>query len=184
MSSAFIGEIRAFGFNYVPRGWLLCDGAALPIRQYTALFSLLGTAYGGDGQTTFNLPDFTGNRTPLHSGRGAGPGRTPYNLGEAVGSNEVQLTVEQLPTHTHQLFGGMQSSPPDTRQITNVPNGQAMFGPSSPGQIYAPAGASPVVAFSPSAIAATGGGQVHENRQPLLVLNVCICVEGSYPGRN
>ncbi|MGK5014180.1 phage tail protein [Janthinobacterium sp. 61] len=174
MTSPFLGEIQVFGFNYAPAGWASCNGATLQIRQYTALFSLIGTQYGGDGVTTFQLPNFTG-RAPC--GQGQGPALTARTIGDTFGSESVQLDVTQIPGHTHQLTVARQ---PNTSLQHNVPltnDGLITIGSVN---TFLPA-AAPSTTFAAEAISPAGGNQAHENRQPLLALNFCIALQGEFP---
>lgn len=179
MSEPYIGEIRIFGFNFAPRGWAFCDGQTIPISQNTALFSILGTVYGGNGTTTFQLPNLQ-DRAPMHWRDG--PGLTPRTLGEVLGSPTVTLTNDQIPSHSHALFGAV-VSPANAAQQVSAPTNQAYVSISNPGQAYATTN-SPPVAFAPQAIGNTGGNQPHENLQPILALNFCIALEGIFPSRN
>lgn len=169
----YIGDIMMFGGNFAPSGWAFCNGQLLPISQNQALFSLLGTMYGGDGMTTFGLPDLRG-RLPV--GVGQGPGLSNYTEGEPGGTESVTLTTSSLPAHNHPRSAyndkGDQSSPANgtTAAIVDSSNGLA--------QGFA---ASANTAMSP--VGATGGGQPHENRQPFLCINFCIATEGIYPSR-
>ena len=168
----FIGEIKMFAGTFAPRSWALCDGQLLSISQNDALFSLLGTIYGGDGRTTFGLPDLRG-RLPVHAG--SGPGLTQRNIGQKGGAENVTVTVDQLPAHTH------------TPQGTNAP------GTSSDPDGAIPAGATggsnyasddPALAMNASAVSSTGGGQSHTNVMPFLCVNFIIALQGIYPSRN
>ncbi len=166
---AFIGELMLFAGTYAPRGWLPCQGQTLPINQNEALFSILGVNYGGNGTTTFALPDLRG-RAPL--GVGQGPGLSPKTLGEVGGYEQVTLTQNQMPQHTHAVAPAAS----DAQQTTNRPAGSAP----AVGGSYGPAtGATGQQAMSTPA----GGSQPHENRPPYLVLTWCICVEGIFPSR-
>jgi microcystin-dependent protein len=168
----YLGEIRIFGGNFAPLGWAFCAGQMLPIAQYDALFSLLGTTYGGDGQTTFGLPDLRG-RAPIHAGQG--PGLTNRTPGEMSGSETITLTQSQLPAHTHALLAS-----PDPGTSTGPTDG--VWAASSTGdKQYAPA---PDTGMNPATISATGGNQPHENRHPFLAANFIICLEGIYPPRS
>lgn len=169
MSEPFLGEIRIFPYNFAPRGWAFCQGQILSIAQNTALFSLLGTTYGGNGQTTFALPDLRG-RMPLGSGQG--PGLSPYDLGQVSGTETVTLTTGQMPSHNH-LASSTQAGAGSTRPSGNVPSGGGAY-----------AGASDGTRMNPAFIQNTGGSQPHENRQPCLVLNYCIALQGIFPSRN
>jgi microcystin-dependent protein len=168
MASPFLGTIQPFGFNFAPRGWAMCNGQILSIAQNTALFSLLGTTYGGNGQTTFALPDLR-SRVPVHHGQG--PGLSSYSLGQQAGQESVTLTVNDMPLHQHGVAA------------------TGTFATKNPGgQVPAPGGAygSPPDATSMNAgmIQPTGGNQPHANIQPYLALNFCICIEGLFPSRN
>ena len=169
MATPFIGELKLAGFNFAPRGWAFCNGQLLPIAQNTALFALLGTNYGGNGQTTFALPDLRG-RTPVHIG-------SNVNLGEQGGVESVTLTVAQLPAHGHTLAGSSDLA------NASAPGG-ALPAAKPRGGInrYAPAGSDTVMA--PGSVAAAGGGQPHNNMQPYLVLSWLIALEGVFPSRN
>lgn len=174
MTQPFIGEIQLFGFNFNPRGWAFANGATLPISQNTALFSLLGTIYGGNGQTTFQLPNFAGR---AGCEQGNGPGLSPRSLGETFGVNTVTLTSNQIPQHNH----GINAYLPTSGKVgTPVANGglsqpslsaNKPFNSSNPNTTFAPN------MISPSA----GGGFPHENQQPYLGVNFCIALQGIYP---
>ena len=178
MADPYIGEIRAFAFNFAPRGWAFCDGALLAIPQYTALFSVLGTIYGGNGSSTFGLPDMRG-RGAMHWGSGAG--LTQRVPGEMFGEDSVTLTSSQIPAHIHILNGGTITG--TSTQKVAVPTSQAMFSTSAPGSAYF-TDATPAVPFSPKAIGVSGGSQPHANNQPRLSLNFCISLSGIFPSRN
>ena len=168
MASPFLGEIRAFGFNFAPRGWARCDGQILPIAQNTALFSLLGTQYGGDGQTTFALPDLRG-RVPMHQGQG--PGLSEKIIGEQAGVEAVTLIASQMPAHAH--LQPASSGDQDTNRPGNaVPARGGVYAESPDGETF----------MDPTT--QSGGSQPHDNMPPYLVLNYCIALEGIYPSRN
>jgi microcystin-dependent protein len=170
----FIGQIQIFGFNYAPRNWALCNGATLAIRQNTALFSLLGTAYGGDGTTTFMLPNFAG-RTGCNQGQGAG--LTPRSIGEAFGENSVTLMTDQMPSHSHPFTVYNQT---DTSKRTGAPaNGSSLVVPQNSTPFSSSGTAN--TQFSPSMGGVAGGNQPHENRQPYLAMNFCIALSGVFP---
>lgn len=174
MTTPFLGEIQLFGFNYTPAGWASCNGATLQIRQFTALFSLIGTQYGGDGVTTFQLPNLTG-RAPCSQGQG--PGLTARTIGDTFGSESVQLDVTQIPSHTHQFTVERQ---PNVALQHNVPltnDGLITIGGTN---TFLPT-ATPTTTFAAAAISPAGGNQAHENRQPLLALNFCIALQGEFP---
>ena len=170
MASAFIGQIQLFGFNFAPRGWALCNGQILSIAQNTALFSILGTTYGGDGRTTFGLPDLRG-RAAVHMGQG--PGLSDYQLGQNGGEPTHTLLASEMPAHTH----GMQASTATTALLPAPPN-NVLAG----ANIWA-APAS-LTSLAPETIASTGGGQPHENMSPYQAVSYCICLQGIFPSRN
>ena len=178
----FVGQLALFGFPFAPKGWALCQGQLLPIQQNTALFSLLGTTYGGDGRTNFALPDLRG-RTAV--GAGQGPGLSPYTLGSQQGVEQVQLAAAATPQHTH-AFPAFAAT-----ATTNAPNGAlpaqgvATGGRGgSPVNTYAPAsGAAAKPLAAAQAAAAAGGNGGHNNVQPSLALNWCIALQGIYPSR-
>src|SRR4051812_21623869 len=169
MSDPYIGEIRMFGGNFAPVGWLLCQGQLLPISQYDALFNLIGTTYGGDGQETFNLPDLRG-RVPVH--QGAGAGLSSYVLGQEGGVESVTLTTSQLPGHTHSFVGTTNQA-----GTTNAPTNLVGQNPGS--NIYVEDQA--FVALAPQSLLSQGGSQPHDNLQPYLSVNFIIALEGIYP---
>ena len=177
MSEPFIGEIRAFGFHFSPIDWAFCDGRLLPISQYTALYSVIGTTYGGDGQTTFALPNLQ-DRAAMDWGNGVG--LTPRQIGQVTGSPSVSLLVTQLPGHMHVLSGADGNT---ATQTTPTPSQTAYLGQSNPGSAYTK-NVTPNQAFSPKAIGNNGGSQPHNNMQPLLTLNFCIALNGIFPSRN
>ncbi|WP_021027600.1 phage tail protein [Comamonas sp. B-9] len=175
MSEPFVGEIQIFGFNFPPQGWASCSGATLPIQQNTALFSLLGTQYGGNGQTTFQLPNLTGRAA---CNQGQGPGLTPRVIGETFGSAAVTLNSQQIPNHTHTLQFFNQGDPakrlstPQANAALNLPSQAASKFFASPGEM---------TSLSPTALQPAGGSQPHENRQPYLAMNFCIALQGVFP---
>lgn len=175
MAEPFIGEIKMVGFNFPPKGWAGCDGALLSIAQNTALFSLLGTQFGGDGRTNFQLPDLRG-RVPIHMGQG--PGTSPYFMGDAGGTEAATLTYGQMPQHTHALQGT--SGAGNTRSAAGAALAKEAAGQTA---VYNNA---PTVdsTLSPSSIGIAGGSQPHENRQPYLAVNFVIALVGIYPSRN
>jgi microcystin-dependent protein len=177
MAEPFIGEIRAFGFNFAPIGWLQCNGQLLAVQQFAPLFSIIGTTYGGNGTSTFALPNLQGE-TAMH--QGAGPGLTPRTLGQTFGTDSVTLIVQQMPSNNHMLAGAIAGA--GSQRVPKATN-QALLGGCNPGQVYTNT-LTPQVAFSPKAIGATGNAQPHNNLQPLLVLNFCIATEGIFPTRD
>jgi microcystin-dependent protein len=166
----FIGELRCFGFNFAPRGWALCQGQLLSIAQNTALFSLLGTMYGGNGQTTFGLPDLRG-RTSLSFGQG--PGLASRNQGELGGEEQVTLTSQQIPAHNHTV--GASSAATGKNPAGSFPAFTAA------GSSY---GTTADLTMNPAMVGGGGGNQPHDNMAPYLVLNWCIALEGIYPSRD
>jgi microcystin-dependent protein len=173
MSEPFIGEIRMTGWNFAARGWALCNGQLLPIQQNTALFSLLGTTFGGNGQTTFALPDLRG-RVPINQGQG--PGLTNRTMGENAGSEHVTLNQNQMPAHQHLVKA---SEAADTANPANAVLGADSRG--TPPTIY---NSSPdSTTMNPQMIAPAGGNQPHDNMQPYLCVNFIIALEGIYPSR-
>lgn len=179
MSDPFIGEVRAFGFNFTPRGWASCQGQLLPISQNTALFSLLGTQYGGNGTVNFALPNLQGRAV---IGVGSGPGRTPQTVGQTGGQPTVTLLSAEMPSHTHVLNAG-QLSAPNPAQNVATPTTGALPGLSSPNNVYI-APVTPNTNLIPSSISTVGGSQAHENMQPFLAINYCIATQGVFPARN
>jgi microcystin-dependent protein len=173
MSEPFVGEIRIFAGNFAPKDWAFCDGQLLPVSQHTALFSILGTTYGGDGRTTFALPDLQG-RVPMHAGRG--PGLTNRRLGQRGGVETVTLTQNQTPQHAHTL---QVLTDPAT---LNTPNASRALARSRGGFAYQ-SGAGTEATLDPQAVANAGGGQAHNNAQPYLVLNFIIALQGLFPSR-
>lgn len=169
MGEPFMAEIRIFSFNFPPKGWALCDGQLLPINQNQALFSLLGTTYGGNGQTNFALPNLRG-RVPIHMGAG-------HTLGEAAGSEAVTINIQQLPTHMHTVTPS-----------ANANNNASQVSPA--GNLWANSGKTayaldaPDKSMAPQSIANVGGSQAHSNMAPYLVLNICIALQGLFPSHN
>ncbi len=173
MAEPFLSEIRIFSFNYVPQGWAQCNGQLLPINQNQALFSLLGTTYGGNGQTNFALPDLRG-RTPIHRGGS-------ITLGERAGEEVHTLNINELPTHVHTANA---VAPANGTNNVSIPTG-AYLSNSAPAEIYSSGAGSPgLVALHPGSISNVGGSQPHENRQPLLVLTFGIALQGIFPSQN
>jgi microcystin-dependent protein len=171
MSNPFLGEIRLVGFNFPPVGWEPCDGRLMAISENDALFALIGTTYGGDGQTTFALPDLRG-RVPINQGQG--PGLSVYTIGQLAGTESVTLLNIEMPQHTHQILtgaGGARSSSPTGNLLGS---GEA--------DIYSRSGSA--VTIHPATISPSGGSQPHENMQPFLCVNFIICVAGIFPSRN
>jgi len=170
MATPFIGEITLFGFNFAPRNYAFCSGQLLPIQQNTALFSILGTTYGGNGQTNFALPDLR-SRTPIHAGQG--PGLSSFVLGQVSGVENVTLVSTQMPSHQHTASASsgapVVASPADAAWASG---GNAAYD------------ASANTAMSTNALAIAGANQAHNNQQPSLALNYCIALFGIFPSRN
>jgi microcystin-dependent protein len=167
----FVAEIRIFPFNFAPKGWAWCDGQLLPLSQNTALFSLLGTTYGGNGKSNFALPDLQG-RAPMHPGQG--PGLSLHDLGETGGSETVTLLESEIPAHSHaqraSQADGISQSPINEMLATGINISQ-----------YAAPG--PLVSLSPNSLAPAGGDQPHNNLQPYLTFYFCIALQGVFPPR-
>jgi len=176
MADPFVAEIRAFGFNFAPKGWAQCNGQLLPISQNTALFSLLGTTYGGDGRSNFALPNLQGS-VPMHAGQG--PGLTLRDLGERSGTDTVTVLLSEMASHFHNV------------QCSVVNNGQVNTASNNvPGRVVNAAGAvnvytttAPNAQFNPSVISFVGSSFPHNNDMPTLVLNFCIAMQGVFPPR-
>ena len=169
MSQPFVGEIRMFGGNFAPAGWMFCEGQTLPISEYEVLFNLIGTTYGGDGQETFSLPNL-GGRVPIH--QGSGPGLSTRIIGETGGVPDVTLTSGQLGGHTHALMGSTDAG--------GTPNpGGAVLATGSTVQVYRQT--NPGARMAANAITSVGGSQPHENRQPYLPIRFIISLFGIYP---
>lgn len=166
MSEPFLSEIKLMSFNFPPKGWALCNGQLLPINQNQALFSLLGTTYGGNGQTTFALPNLQG-RVPVHMGQG-------FTLGQTGGSESVTINIQQMPDHIHTLNATNTDANRSALAAGNV------VGPVN--NLYGPPSA--LTTFSKTSVTNVGGSQPHENRQPFLVLNFCIALQGIFPSQN
>lgn len=172
MADPFVAEIRIFPFNFAPRGWAWCDGQLLPLSQNTALFSLLGTTYGGNGKSNFALPDLQG-RAPMHPGQG--PGLSLHDLGETGGSETVTLLESEIPSHSHTLRGN------NTLGDSPVPGGNTLARFTS--NVYQQTTNSNLVMMAPEALAPAGGDQPHNNMQPYLTFYFCIALQGVFPPR-
>jgi microcystin-dependent protein len=175
MANPFLAEIRIFPFNFPPKGWAFCQGQVLPISQNTALFSLLGTTYGGDGKSNFALPNMQGNAPMFY---GQGNGLSLYDIGETGGSQTVTLLRTEIPAHGHNLmvdalFDGTDPAPTPT----------LAYAKASAGTPYSNVTTTNLVQFSANAIAPVGGNLPHNNMQPYLTLNFCIALQGVYPPR-
>jgi microcystin-dependent protein len=171
MADPFVAEIRIFPFNFAPKGWAFCDGQLLPISQNTALFSLLGTTYGGDGKSTFGLPNMQGN-APMHPGQG--PGLSLHDLGEVGGSDTVTLLQSEMPYHPHTLTASLSDG-----LFTQPPN--QLFAQGVGVNIWGATGPNTTLAWA--AVTQAGGDQPHNNMQPYLTLNYCIALQGVFPPR-
>ncbi len=169
----FVAEIRIFGFTFAPTGWAFCDGQILPISQNAALFSLLGTNFGGDGRSNFALPNLQGS-LPMHPGQG--PGLSNHVLGEAGGTTSVQLSPSQMPSHTHALVAAVNPA------LDATPSNNVVLAHSRTVEAYVASTAN-IAPLAAAASAAIGGNQPHNNLQPYLVLNFCIALQGIYPPR-
>lgn len=168
MTEPFMGEIKIVSFTFAPKGWALCNGQLLPINQNQALFSLLGTTYGGNGQTTFALPNLQA-RVPIGAG-------STHSLGEQGGQDNHTLTSSELPPHTHQLLASTNAA------VSDGPSTDQVLATSVGSPAYAPA--QNLVSMDPGALSSAGGNQPHENHQPYLTLNFCIALQGIYPSQN
>jgi microcystin-dependent protein len=166
MAQPYVGEIRIFAGNFAPAGWMFCEGQLLPISEYETLFNLIGTTYGGDGQSTFGLPDLRG-RLPMHQGNG-------FTLAETGGAEEVTITVNTMPQHTHALLGSNNTA------NSNSPTSQAPA-LTQAATITAYGTDAPLVAMLPAAVSTVGGSQPHTNFQPYLCLDFIISLFGIYP---
>ncbi len=171
MSEPFIGMIVGFGGNFAPRGWALCQGQLMSIAQNTALFSILGTTYGGNGQSTFALPDLRG-RYPMQ--QGTGPGLSPYVLGEQGGVETVTLITTQMPMHNHLINASTEDAG------AKNPNGQVLATTTASAYVATPIDTT----MNPQSIGLAGGSQPHENMSPFLAINFLIALEGIFPSRN
>jgi len=174
MADQFLGEIRVFGFNYPPTGWAQCNGQLLPISQLTALFTLLGTTYGGNGSTTFALPDLSGSVAMNH---GQGDGLSLYELGELGGSDTVELLSSEIPLHTHAVRGqtnlGNIQEPAPTRSLARS-GGATIYTSSTTG----------VAPMAPQSLGLAGSSLPHDNISPTLVMQFCIALQGIFPPRD
>ena len=172
MSEPFLAEVRIVGFNFAPRGWAFCDGQILPINQNQSLYSLLGTTYGGDGRTSFALPDIRG-RTPIHVGASNG---TDHREGQKSGEETHTLAANEMPQHTHAAKAS------NTQANQTAVSGNLLA--NSLSELYVDASAANLVNMRSGTVANVGGGQAHDNMQPYLALNYCIALQGLFPSRN
>jgi microcystin-dependent protein len=175
MADQFLGEIRVFGFNFPPTGWAQCNGQLLPITQNTALFTLLGTTYGGNGSTTFGLPDLQGSVAMQH---GQGPGLSEYFLGELGGADSITLDASEIPAHTHAVRGqtgtGNLQEPSSTRSLAR----------SGGATIYTSNASTNLVPMAFQSLGVGGSSLPHDNVSPVLVMNFCIAIQGIFPPRS
>lgn len=169
MAEPFLAETRIMSFNFAPKGWATCNGQFMPINQNQALFALLGTTFGGNGQTTFALPNLRG-RTPIHFGDN-------YPLGQTGGEESHTITMAELPTHKHTLINTNQAVD------TNIPAPGSFLGNTAPNQVYNSSGQN-LVAMNPASVSNVGSTQPHLNMQPFLALNFCIALQGIFPSPN
>ena len=174
MSDPFVAEIRIFPFNFAPKGWAFCNGQILPLSQNTALFSLLGTTYGGDGKSTFALPNLQGS-APTHQGQG--PGLSDYFVGQSGGTETVTLLQTEMPIHAHQASGASGSGP-----VSPANNTWGAGAGRTPPPTYV--NGSSNVSMAGMTVAIAGGSLPHNNMQPYLTLNFCIALQGIYPPRS
>lgn len=172
MADPFVAEIRIFPFNFAPKGWAWCDGQLMPLSQNTALFSLLGTTYGGNGKSNFALPDLQG-RAPMHPGQG--PGLSLHDLGESGGSETVTLLESEIPAHSHP----MRAATLDLADV-NLVSANSSFAPSSGGTLYQE---NANTQLAPQALTPAGGDAPHNNMQPYLTCYFCIALQGVFPPR-
>jgi microcystin-dependent protein len=172
MSNQYVAEVRVFPFNFAPTGWAMCNGQILPISQNTALFSLLGTTYGGDGKSNFALPNLQGN---IPIGFGQGPGLSLYDLGETGGSENVTLVYSEMPSHNHTLMSELKAPDNGSPSLAALASGAA-------DTMYSNA-TTPLVSLDPATIKPNGSSLPHNNMMPYLALNFCIALQGIYPPR-
>jgi microcystin-dependent protein len=178
MSDPFTGEIQIYGFNFAPYNWAMCQGQLMPIQQNPALFSLLGVTFGGNGTSNYQLPNYVNN---IACGQGQGPGLTPRVMGETFGSNSVSLRTNEMPAHNH---GARIYNQTDATKRTGTPAaGYSLVPLAKPTMKTYTADPSFNTTFPPGTIGMTGGGVAHENQQPYLTLNFCICLSGVFPTR-
>ncbi|MCX7571872.1 tail fiber protein [Tumebacillus sp. DT12] len=179
MADAYIGEIRVFAGNFAPKGWALCNGQLMSISQNTALFSILGVQYGGDGKTTFALPNLMGN-APM--GQGSGQGLTPRTVGEKVGSSTVTLLTTEMPGHNHapQAINVQGTTVDPTGSYWSQSVAEGLPGLETQIPLFNP---TPDTPMSPVALNVAGGSQPHNNMQPYLAMNYIICLQGEFPSR-
>lgn len=183
-----VGEIRPFAYPFAPAGWMKCNGQILSITQFTQLFSLLGTMYGGNGTTTFALPNIQGS---VFNGIGTLPNGSTYVLGETGGTPSVNLLSTEMPRHNHSLNGGISATVPEVSAPATgsyIGNSYAKTSPTAPastlGKSFAPVSGTPLVTLNPAMVGINGSSQAHNNMAPFLAINYCICFSGNFPARN
>ncbi|PXW72740.1 microcystin-dependent protein [Loktanella sp. PT4BL] len=172
----FIAQIMLFGGNFAPRGWAFCDGQLLPISSNSALFSIIGTAFGGDGRTTFALPDLRG-RVPMHAG--TGPGLSPRRIGESIGVEDVALVASQMPSHSHEMLVASAAAA-NNRAADDAIGRSDIYVNNDPSDPTT----QPSIVLNSRTIGSAGGSQRHENMQPTLCINYIIALQGIFPSRN
>jgi microcystin-dependent protein len=180
MSNPFVAEIRIFGFNFPPQGWAFCAGQLLPLSQNTALFSLLGTTYGGDGKSNFALPNLQGNAPMFY---GQGPGLSLHDIGETGGSTSVTLLQTEMPSHNHPFQANAATATNASPANAVYMKGHYDDGQGHKGQVDLYTTTAPSTALNPFALSITGGNLPHNNMQPYLALNFCIALQGVFPPR-
>lgn len=181
MATPFIAQVSCFACNFAPVNWAFCNGQSLPIAQFDALYALIGTIYGGDGVTNFNLPDLRA-RSPMHWGNG--PSGFNTQIGQVQGTDTVTLITSQMPTHNHTISSSVAPSNAQSER-SPVPSGTAFVSASArPSAAWKLTPTTMTAQFSPKAIGITGGSQPHDNMQPYLVMNFCIATQGVFPSRN
>jgi microcystin-dependent protein len=183
MTSPYLGEIRPFGFNFAPKGWALCAGQILPISQNTALFSLLGTTYGGNGQTTFALPDL---RSRAALGMGQGSGLSQYVEGEETGTESVTLIITEMANHSHTPYTRVEAGTGDMHNVPVAGDYLSRFNTSATanGRTWNTPPLENATTLNPTFLSFVGGNQPHNNLQPVLAINYSICTSGVFPARN
>ncbi len=186
MTDPYLGQVQLFGFNFAPQGWAQCQGQILPISQYVALFSIIGTFYGGNGTSNFALPNLQGNSVV---GAGQAPGLSPYVVGEIVGTPTVTIDSSTMARHNHGLVAtsvvGTKNTASGNQLALAVVSGGGSKGSNGyTNQIYSPNASQATTGLAPQAIGMTGGSQPHNNMQPYLALNYCIALNGVFPPRN
>lgn len=173
MAQPYVGEIRMFAGNFAPNGWMFCEGATLPIAENEVLFQLIGTTYGGDGESTFNLPNLA-SRIPIHMG--TGPDGTTYQIGELAGTEQETLTIQQIPNHTHTMFGTLDTG-------TSLTTGNNVLAATTGATVFAYGTDAPKVNMNAQSMVPAGGSQPHENTQPFLCINFIISLFGIFPSQ-